>query len=108
MRSLLVACVVSMLLVASASAADLQQGQVSNQMLASMGMGGMQTISDVQGQQIRGKAWVIAGNFANVNVEHGGSVTIVQNLNVAGKQLNINVLNSLNGNKIGSSSHGRH
>jgi hypothetical protein len=68
MRSLVVACVVVVglaLLMGTAAnaAAPAQQSQVSNEMLTAMGMGGMQRISDAQGEQIRGKWFIVAVNF---------------------------------------------
>ena len=59
MRALLIGLVMASLCVASAvdcaTAAD-----VSDRSLAAMGLGGMQKLSDAQGEQIRGKGFVMA------------------------------------------------
>jgi hypothetical protein len=59
MRSLLLAClVVALVPLASGVANAADQGQVPSAVLADLGMGGMQVVSDVQGEQIRGK-WIV-------------------------------------------------
>jgi hypothetical protein len=58
MRSFAIACGVLMLFAATASAGDLA---VSKNTLGSMGLGGMQTLSDSDGMAVRGK-----GTFSNV------------------------------------------
>jgi len=63
MKSFAIACAALMLLAATASAGDLA---VSKSTLGSMGLGGMQTMSDDDGMTVRGK-----GTFAAV---WGGSV----------------------------------
>jgi hypothetical protein len=63
MRSFAIACAILMLFAATASAGDLA---VSKNTLGSMGLSGMQTMSDSDGLAVRGK-----GTFANV---WGGSV----------------------------------
>jgi hypothetical protein len=83
MRSLVAVCVLAVAFVVfgavTANAADLQQGQVPDQTLAAMGLGGMERLSDAQGQQIRGKSYAIGGNFifviGNIYIEH--SIVVV-------------------------------
>jgi hypothetical protein len=58
MRSFAIACAVLMLFAATASAGDLA---ISKSTLGSMGLGGMQTLSDSDGLAVRGK-----GTFASV------------------------------------------
>jgi hypothetical protein len=76
MRSLAAVCVLAVAFVVcgavTANAADLQQGQVPAQTLAAMGLGGMERLSDAQGQQIRGKFFALGGNFIFVP----GNITI--------------------------------
>ncbi len=59
MRALLVGFVLASVCLVSA-VQDATAADVSDQMLAAMGAGGMQKISDAQGEQIRGKGFVMA------------------------------------------------
>lgn len=80
MKTFAIACAALMLLAATASAGDLA---VSKSTLASMGLGGMQQISDTEGQAVRGKAVFAAvwggsiatfpGQFSTNNYAAGAS-----------------------------------
>jgi hypothetical protein len=72
MRSVAVVCIVALaalFFVGAAGAAE--KGQVPGQMLASMGISGMQPLSDAQGMQVRGKF------LANIAVIRGGGFNSV-------------------------------
>jgi len=69
----------------SAAPALAGDGQVSHKSLAKMGLSGMQTMSDSQGQQIRGLSVAVAagGSIATIHGE-GGSATSVNGYFAAG------------------------
>jgi hypothetical protein len=67
MRSLLVVCVVVCLSMVAGMASAASPGQVPDATLASFGLGGMQQMTDVQGENIRGMGFaaVQGSGFAN-------------------------------------------
>ncbi|HEV8069487.1 MAG TPA: hypothetical protein VGP76_17230 [Planctomycetaceae bacterium] len=76
---------IASVLVLSAAPALAGDGQVSHKSLAKMGLSGMQTMSDSQGQQIRGLSVAVAagGSIATIHGE-GGSATSVNGYFAAG------------------------
>ena len=102
MKSLVAVCVLALAFVVfgavAANAADLpQSGQVSDQMLSAMGLGGMQRLSDAQGEQIRGKCFffhpgfrpgfrpgILAVNFAYIRIGEleRGHVSVSQRITI--------------------------
>ena len=65
MRSLLIALTVALVIAPFACGNAVAADQVSNEMLTQMGLSSMQVLSDTQGEQIRGKAFML--NFGLVN-----------------------------------------
>ena len=65
MRSLLAALVLALVVAPFAGGTVLATDQVPNDMLAQMGLANMEKLSDAQGEQIRGKAFML--NFVLVN-----------------------------------------
>ena len=66
-----------------------QQGQVPQEMLADLGLGDMQMMSDSEGQQVRGK-WIVFGRFSTRAL-----TTLVYKAS-HDKAVAINVMNALN------------
>jgi hypothetical protein len=64
----------------TAHAAPVQDGQVSNAVLADMGLDGMERLSDEQGMAVRGKGPILIGNFAVVVAK--GDVKVKQSFKV--------------------------
>jgi hypothetical protein len=64
----------------SAVAAPVQDGQVSDAMLAGMGLSGMERLSDEQGMAVRGKGPILVGNFAVVVAK--GDVKVKQSFKI--------------------------
>jgi hypothetical protein len=69
---------IASVLVLAASPALAGEGQVSKQSLAKMGLSGMQTMTDSQGQQIRGLSIAVAsgGSIAFIGGEGGGAASV--------------------------------
>src|SRR5580658_127262 len=69
---------IASVLVLAASPAFAGEGQVSKQSLAKMGLSGMQTMTDSQGQQIRGLSIAVAsgGSIAFIGGEGGGAASV--------------------------------
>jgi hypothetical protein len=65
MRSLLIVCVVACLALTAGMANAANPGQISDNALAQMGLAGMQTMSDAQGAEIRGKGFFGFGVSTN-------------------------------------------
>ncbi len=80
MRALVYLCVAVIVLAAGVAYAGepVAKTQVPNAVLAQMGMGGMQAVSDVQGQAVRGKGFV-AFQTSSVwnNWGHGTSTQVL-------------------------------
>jgi hypothetical protein len=75
MKSLLSLASVLVLSAAPALAGD---GQVSSQSLAKMGLSGMHSMTDSQGQQVRGLSIAVAagGSIAFIGVNNGGAASV--------------------------------
>lgn len=71
MKNVAIACAVLMLFAASASAGDLA---VSKSALSSMGLGGMQEMSDAEGTAVRGKG-VFASVWGGSQASFGGQLS---------------------------------
>lgn len=84
MRKFIVACVAVALIASSASAFAAEP--VSNNTLASMGLGGMKTISDKDGMAVRGKGWAIAfgGGWASLLLPTSINVYATKQRSLAG------------------------
>jgi hypothetical protein len=70
MRSLLVVCVVACLALTAGMANAASPGQISDNALAQMGLGGLQPMSDAQGAQIRGMGFVITSGSAKAALSY--------------------------------------
>lgn len=67
MKNLLIALVVAVVVVAGFSANAVADQPISDNVLANMGLNGMETISDAEGMQVRGKLFNInMGAFSDV------------------------------------------
>jgi hypothetical protein len=64
MRSLLVVCIVACLALTAGMANAASPGQISDNALAQMGLGGLQPMSDAQGAQVRGMGFVMTNGSA--------------------------------------------
>jgi predicted metal-binding membrane protein len=64
MRSLLVVCAVVSVLAFTGMASAANPGQVPNATLAQLGLSGMQTMSDVQGTDIRGMGFATVSGYS--------------------------------------------
>ena len=74
MRSMLFVCaVVSVLALTAGMANAANPGQVSNSALAQFGLSGMQTMSDVQGTDIRGKGFVSVSGYSSASLLGGAT-----------------------------------
>jgi len=69
---------IASVLVLSAAPAFAGEGQVTKQSLAKMGLSGMQTMTDSQGQQVRGLsiAVVSGGSIAFIGTKGGGAASV--------------------------------
>ena len=64
MRSLLCVCLVACVVLTAGFAGAATPGQVSDNTLAMMGLSGMQSMSDVQGMEVRGTSFVATAGFS--------------------------------------------
>ena len=62
-----------MLLAVSAGSAMADQGQVSKDRLADLGLSSIQVMSDVQGEQIRGKGFAAVAGYSYAHTYGAGS-----------------------------------
>ena len=69
---------IASVLVLSAAPAFAGEGQISKQSLNKMGLSGMQTMTDSQGQQVRGLSVAVAagGSIAFIGGEGGGAASV--------------------------------
>ena len=76
MRSLKYVLVVAVLLMGTSYVSAAEPGQVSNDALAAIGLGGMQKLSDAEGTQIRGQAARAFGSsYSSIVVFSPGAIT---------------------------------
>ena len=72
MRSLLIVCAVVSVLALTAGMAN-AAGQVPNATLAQLGLSGLQTMSDVQGTDIRGMGFATVGGYSSASTYYGAA-----------------------------------
>jgi hypothetical protein len=93
MRSLLIVCAVACLSLAAGVATAAGPGEVPDATLASFGLGGMQRMNDIQGENIRGTGFAIVFGSGALNyfvpanhfaVSPGGFVLVPSGSGIAG------------------------